>query len=51
MRTLRNFIKRAKMICSNEILLNEELKYQMKIFHKVNNYPMSMTNKIVQQEF
>ena len=48
--TLRNLIKRAKLICSDESLVTEEMKYLTKVFHEVNNYPMSIVNSIVQQE-
>ena len=30
--------------------MNEEMKYLMKVFHKVNDYPMSIINKIAQQD-
>ena len=49
-RTLRNLIKGAKRICSDESLVNEKMKYLTKVFHEVNNYPMSIINKIGQQE-
>ena len=45
-RTLRNLIKRAKPICSEESLVNEEMKYLKKVFHEVNNYSMSVINKL-----
>ena len=47
---IRNLIKLAKLICSDEILVKEEIKYLTKVFHKVNHYPMSTVNKIAQQE-
>ena len=50
MGTIRNLIKQAKIICTNGILFNDELKCQTKIFHETNDYPMPMINKIVQQE-
>ena len=49
-RTLRNLIKQAKIICSGESLVKEEMKYLTKVFHEVNDYPMSITNAIAQQE-
>ena len=49
--TLRNLIKRAKFICSDESLVNEEIKYPPKACHEVNDYPMCIKNKIGQQEF
>ena len=48
---IRNLIKRAKFICSDESLVNEEMKYLTKVFHKINNSPMSIIYKITQQEF
>ena len=48
--TLRNLIKRAKLISSDESLVNEEMKYLTKVFHEVNDYPMSIINTIAQQE-
>ena len=30
--------------------VNEEIKYLTKVFHEVTEYPMSITNKSVQQE-
>ena len=48
--TLRNLIKRAKLICSDESLMNVEMKYLTKVFHEVNDYPMSIINSIAQQE-
>ena len=40
--TLRNLIKQPKLICSDKSLVNEEMKYLRKVFHKVNDYPMSI---------
>ena len=48
--TLRSFIKPAKLICSDESLMKEEIKYLTKVFHEVNDYPMSIINTIAQQE-
>ena len=48
--TLSNFIKRAKRICRDESLVNEKMKYHTKVFHKVNDYPMSIISKIAQRE-
>ena len=48
--TLRNLIKRAKLICSDESLVKEEMKYLTNVFHEVNDYPMSIINTIAQQE-
>ena len=48
--TLRSFIKPAKLICSDESLMKEEIKYLTKVFHEVNDYPMTIINTIAQQE-
>ena len=48
--TLRNLIKRAKLIRSGESLVKEEIKYLTKVFHEVNDYPMSIINTVAQQE-
>ena len=47
--TLRNVIKWAKLVCSVEILVNKEMKQPMKVFQEVNEYPMSIINKIAEQ--
>ena len=44
--TLRSIIKRAKLICSDKSLVKEEIKYLTKVFHKVSDYPISITNAI-----
>ena len=49
--TLRNLIKQAKLICSDEGLVKEEMKYATKVFHQVNDYRMSIRNTILQQKF
>ena len=41
--TLRNLIKRAKVICSDESLVNEKMIYLTKVFHYVNNYSITLT--------
>ena len=38
--TLRNLIKRAKLVCSGEDLVKEEMKYLANLFNEVTNYPM-----------
>ena len=48
--TLWNLIKRAKLICSDESLVKEEMKYLTKVFHEVNDYPMSIINTIAEKE-
>ena len=49
-RTLRNLIKQAELICSEEILVNEGTKYLTKVFQELNEYQMSIINKITLQE-
>ena len=46
--TLRNLIKQAKLICSDESLVNKEIKYLTNVFHLVNDCSMSIINKIAQ---
>ena len=48
--TLRNLIKRAKLICSGDGLVKEEMKYLANLFQEDTNYPMSIINTIAQQE-
>ena len=49
-RTLKNLAKRAKLLCCDESLVNKEMKYLTKVFQKVIDYPMSITNKVAQQD-
>ena len=44
--THRNLIKGAKIICSNELLLKKEMKHPPKVFSEVNDYPVSIIDKI-----
>ena len=44
--TLRNLIKQAKLICSDESLVNKEIKYLTNVFHVVND--CLFINKIAQ---
>ena len=44
--TRRSIIKRAKLICSDESLVKEGIKYLTKVFHKVSDNSMSITNAI-----
>ena len=44
-------MKRAKLISSGESLVNEETKYLPKVCHECSDYPVSIINKIGQQEF
>ena len=46
--TLRNLIKQAKLICSDESLVNKEIIYLTNVFHVVNDCSMSIKNKIAQ---
>ena len=48
--TLRNLIKQAKLICSDESLVEEEMKYATKVFHEVNDYRISIRNASAQQK-
>ena len=48
--TLRNLIKQAELICSEESLVKEEMKYLRKVIHEVHDYPKSIINTIAQQE-
>ena len=43
--TVKNLTKQAKVICSEECLENEEMKYLTNVFYDVNSYPTSITNK------
>ena len=36
--TLKSLISRAYMVCSNETLLEKELKHLKHVFHKINGY-------------
>ena len=47
---LRNLIKGAKLIYSEESLVNEEMKDLTKVFYEVNNYSISIINKNARQE-
>ena len=48
--TLTNLIKQEKLICSDKRLVNAEMEYLTKVFHKVNDCAISIINKIAQQE-
>ena len=48
--TLRNLLKRAKTVFSNDILLDKEVKHLMKMFHEINGYPKIIVNRIIQQD-
>ena len=48
--TLRNLLKRAKTVCSNDFLLDKEVKYLMKIFNEINGYSKIIANRIIQKE-
>ena len=47
--TLGNLIKRAKLICSDESLVKEEMEYLTKVFHELRNYPMPIINAIAKK--
>ena len=44
--TLRTLTKRAYTVCSNQTLLNEELRHLRKTFHELNDYPHHIINRI-----
>ena len=46
--TLKLLISRVYMICSNQSLLEKELKHLKNTFHKKNGYPLWMINQIVE---
>ena len=46
--TLKSLISRAYMICSNQSLLEKELKHLKNSFHKKNGYPMWMINQVME---
>ena len=47
--TLRYLIKQAELTCSGESLDNKEMKHLKKVFQEVNNYSMSIINKVAQR--
>ena len=46
--TLKSLISRAYMICSNQSLLEKELKHLKDTFHKKNGYPLWMINQVME---
>ena len=44
--TLKLLISRAYMVCSNETLLEKELKHLKHVFHKINGYPWCVTDQV-----
>ena len=46
--TLKSLISRAYMICSNQGLLEKELKHLKSTFHKKNLYPLWMINQVME---
>ena len=48
--TLRNLIKRAKLISSTKLLLRNEIDYIGKVFTKNNDHPLNVINHIIDQE-
>ena len=48
--TLRNLIKRAKLISSTKLLLRNEIDYIRKVFTGNNDYPLKVVNHIIDQE-
>ena len=48
--TLRNLIKRAKLVSSTKLLLRNEIDYIRKVFPENNDYPHKVVNHIIDQE-
>ena len=48
--TLRNLIKRAKLISSTKLLLRNEIDYIRKVFTVNSDYPLKVVNHIIDQE-
>ena len=46
--TLKSLIRSAYLICSNQSLLQKELKHLKNTFHKKNDYPRWMINQVVE---
>ena len=46
--TLKSLISRAYMICSNQSLVEKELKHLKNAFHKKNGYPLWMINQVIE---
>ena len=46
--TLKSLISSANLICSNQSLLEKELKHLKNTFHKKNSYPRWMINQVVE---
>ena len=44
--TLKSLVSRAYMICSNQSLLENELKHLKNAFNKKNGYPLQMINQV-----
>ena len=44
--TLKSLISRAYMVCSNETLLEKELKHLKHVFHKINGYPWWVIDQV-----
>ena len=49
-RTLRNLIKRAKIVSSIKLLLRNKIDYIRKVFTENNDYPHKVVNHIIDQE-
>ena len=48
--TLRNLIKRAKIVSSIKLLLRNKIDYIRKVFTENNDYPHKVVNHIIDQE-
>ena len=47
--TLRYLIKQEELVCFGESLDNKEMKHLKKVFQEVNNYSISIINKVAQR--
>ena len=49
-RTLRNLIKRARLVSSTKLFLRNEIDYIQQVFAESNDYPRKVVNHIIDQE-
>ena len=47
---LRNLVKRAKTVCSTTILLHQKVEHLKALFSGINEYPIKIVNRTVNQE-
>ena len=48
--TLRNLFKRAKTVCSTTMLLHQEIEHLKATFTGINEYPIMIVNRTVNEE-